>query len=184
MFRCCYLVLIGYTLLMERVPETRKPAFTAVLRPYRSLGRPGFIILMSTIALVSFIAGLAFLYLDAWPVFGFFGLDVALVYWAFKRNYADADIFEAIEISGGELTVRKGGVKQEMQEWRFQTYWVRMELEENMSLETCGPLWLKSHGKRLQVGSFLGSGELRAFAGVLAEALQHTKRVAPGNGAH
>jgi uncharacterized membrane protein len=83
---------------------------------------------MSTIALVSFIAGLAFLYLGAWPVFGFFGLDVALVSWAFKRNYADADIFEVIEISGGELTVRKGGVRQKMQEWRFQTYWVRMEL--------------------------------------------------------
>jgi len=158
--------------------NAHKPRFTAVLRPHRSLGRTGFIVLMSAVGAVSFGAGIAFLYMGAWPVFGFFGLDAALIYWAFKRNYADAEVFEAFEISGDELIVRKGGAKQEMREWRFQTYWVRMDLEENEHLETFGPLWLTSHGKRLQLGSFLGSGELFAFATALDKALRHTKRVA------
>ena len=33
---------------------------------------------------------MVFLLAGAWPVFGFFGLDVLLVYWAFRLNYRRA----------------------------------------------------------------------------------------------
>ncbi|MGI9481281.1 MAG: DUF2244 domain-containing protein [Hyphomicrobiales bacterium] len=161
--------------MAQELEKTAEPEFSAVLRPHRSLGRPGFIILMSAIGIVSFVAGMAFLYMGAWPVFGFFGLDAALIYWAFKRNYADAEVFEAVEIRNGELIVRKGGRNRKTREWRFQTFWVRVELEHNEHLETFGPLWLTSHGKRLQLGAFLGSGELHAFSEALSGALRRTK---------
>lgn len=161
--------------MAQEMEENTKPEFSAVLRPHRSLGRTGFVILMSAVGIVSFVAGVAFLYMGAWPVLGFFGLDAALIYWAFKRNYADAEIFEAVEIRSDELIVRKGGKRRETREWRFQTYWVRVELEHNEHLETFGPLWLISHGKRLQLGSFLGSGELHAFSEALTGALRRAK---------
>ena len=54
--------------------------FRAVLLPHRSLGRKGFVVLMSVVSVVSFVTGLGFYLLGAWPVMGFFGLDVLLIY--------------------------------------------------------------------------------------------------------
>ena len=55
---------------------TAAPAFRAVQTHHRSLSPSGFLILMIAISLVSFCVGLAFLLMGAWPVMGFFGLDV------------------------------------------------------------------------------------------------------------
>ena len=37
---------------------------------------------------VSFVWGILFLVLGAWPVFGFFGLDVLLIYWRVPRQFS------------------------------------------------------------------------------------------------
>lgn len=145
--------------------------FFAMISPHRSLSGPGFVVLMCAVGVVSFAAGIFFLQLGAWPVFGFFGLDAALIYWAFRRNYADARLYESVQISGNELIVRHVPPKGEPFECRFQAYWVRVELEENSARDICGPLWLTSHGRRVQIGAFLGPGELRAFARTLERAL-------------
>ena len=55
--------------------------------PYRSLSKRGFRNLMFIVAFVFFSIGAYFWYLGAWPVFGFIGLDVLLLYYAFKINY-------------------------------------------------------------------------------------------------
>ena len=70
--------------MQEKPQET--PTFRAVLHPHRSLGPRGFLILMLAIGGISFVTGMVFLSMGAWPVFGFFGLDVLLVYVAFKLN--------------------------------------------------------------------------------------------------
>lgn len=61
--------------------------FRAVLTPHRSLSPRGFLILMSVLATVSFATGLLFASIGAWPVLGFFGLDVGIIYLAFRLNY-------------------------------------------------------------------------------------------------
>ncbi|HKK29208.1 MAG TPA: DUF2244 domain-containing protein, partial [Alphaproteobacteria bacterium] len=48
----------------------------AVLSPHRSLAPRGFLILMGAVAAVSFATGLLFASMGAWPILGFFGLDV------------------------------------------------------------------------------------------------------------
>ena len=78
--------------------------FDAVLRPHRSLSRSGFLILMLALGGVSFIAGMAFLLLGAWPVFGFLGLDVLLVYVAFKLNYRSGRLTEAVRLTDEQLS--------------------------------------------------------------------------------
>lgn len=152
--------------------ETADPVrFSAVLTPHRSLSRRGFLILMAVVGVVSFAAGMAFLMMGAWPVFGFLGLDAALVYFAFKRNYADARLCETVSLTDRELVVRRTAPRAEPCEWRFASYWVRVELEENERLEMCGPLFLASHGQRLEIGAFLGPGERRHLAEALKGAL-------------
>ncbi len=71
--------------------------FSAIVTPHRSLGTLGFVVVMVAVGLVSFAAGLAFLLMGAWPVFGFFGLDVLLVYLAFRANYRAAAAYEEVD---------------------------------------------------------------------------------------
>ena len=61
-------------------PELPQPElFSALLTPHRSLNRTGFLVLMAFLCAVSFAAGMVFLLMGAWPVFGFFGLDVLVI---------------------------------------------------------------------------------------------------------
>ena len=143
--------------------------FSARLTPHRSLGPRGFLVLMAVLCAVSFIAGVIFWLAGAWPVVGFFGLDVLLVYLAFKLNYASARRYETVEISGDELIVRRVVPGREPKQWTFHPYWVRVEMESDG--EFYGPLYLTSHGTRLQIGAFLSGEERRDFADALRDAL-------------
>ena len=73
--------------MTDRNAEATEPTlFSAVLTPHRSLGAVGFVVLMSLLSALSFAAGIMFYLIGAWPVVGFLGLDVLLVYLAFRAN--------------------------------------------------------------------------------------------------
>jgi uncharacterized membrane protein len=81
--------------------------FDAEIRPNRSLPNPGFYALMAAVAVISFSAGIAFMMIGAWPVLGFFGLDVLLVWLAFKLSYRDGRRREIIQITAEEIRVAR-----------------------------------------------------------------------------
>lgn len=149
--------------------------FSAVLTPHRSLSRAGFILLMSFIALVSFIGGLAFWFKGAWPVIGFFLLDTVLIYVAFRINFARAAAREEILVTPFELRMRRTSHRGHVVEWAFNPLWVRLdqEVDEEFGIEG---LYLASHGQRVAIGSFLGPDEKASFAKALMAALQAAKR--------
>ena len=60
----------------DNVDDLEPTIFSAMLTPHRSLGRVGFLILMLLFGGISFITGILFLLLGAWPVLGYYGLDV------------------------------------------------------------------------------------------------------------
>ena len=70
--------------------------FRAVLTPHRSLGPRGFLIFMSAISAISFGTGLMFFLMGAWPIVGFMGLDVLLIYIAFKANFRALRVYETV----------------------------------------------------------------------------------------
>jgi uncharacterized membrane protein len=142
----------------------------AVLAPHRSLPPAGFIILMAVLGGFSFVAGMVFVLHGAWPVMGFFGLDVALVYLAFRINYRSARCQERIRLVEDALTVERISVRGERWLGRFQPLWLRVTLEEEES--GANRLVIASHGRSLVLGSFLGAGERRSFAVRLTEALE------------
>lgn len=151
------------------IAKSPEAHFSAVLLPHRSLGRKGFIILMGVISLVSFITGIAFYMQGAWPVLGFFGLDVLLIYGAFRLNYRAARLRETIELTQSELKVTRIHPSGREQSWSFNPYWVRLELQE--SEDSTNRLFLRSHGRALPVGNFLSDDEKRGFAHALDAAL-------------
>ena len=142
--------------------------FDAVITPHRSLGPRGFTILMLAIGGVSFAAGFAFVAMGAWPVCGFFGLDVALIYWAFKLNYRSARAIEHVLLTRDALTIRRLDHRGRGVEITMQPYWLRVEVTGD---EIAEEIRLTSHGEVHTVGAWLSPGERIAFADALANAL-------------
>jgi uncharacterized membrane protein len=143
----------------------------ATLTPHRSLSRQGFVAVMAAIVTVNLAGGIVFFVIGAWPVTGFMGLDVALVWWAFRANFAAERQADRIEITDHELVVEHLADGRTRRERRFVRHWVRVELEEDRSREVIGSLFLTSHGVRTEIGRFLSPAERQDFARELNSAL-------------
>lgn len=146
-----------------------EPLFTAVISPHRSLSLRGFNILMGVVGLASVAVGFSFLAMGAWPVFGFFGLDVALIYLAFRRNYLDARAFEEINLSREELQIRRISARGREVEYSFNPYWTRLVIDRRSW--GIAAIALASSGRRLSIGAFLNPDDRAAFADALSNAL-------------
>ena len=148
--------------------------FDAVLYPHRSLSRNGFIIMMAIFGASVLVMGLIFVVVGAWPIFGFLGLDVILIYVAFRLSYRSARAYEAVRLSPNALEVIK--VTPKGQEWRavFQPHWLRVAVRE--PVERDGRLIISSHGKSLEIGAFLSHPEKQDFAEALRRALERARR--------
>jgi uncharacterized membrane protein len=145
--------------------------FTITLSPHRSLSVQGFVALMVVVCAANLIAGLTFFAVGAWPVLGFLGLDVALIWWAFTRNFADGLRAEQITARADELKVSRYGQDGVRQDVVFNRRWVRVELEFDADRELTGKLLLWSKGKAVEIASFLGAEEREALAKELRRAI-------------
>lgn len=147
--------------------------FDARLSPHRSLSPKGFAILMSLVCAVSFAAGLAFFLIGAWPVVGFLGLDMALVYLAFRINYRRARMYERLRLTRADLLVERVNHWGRRRSWRFQPYWLQVMIDEPPAPDS--PLILRSHGRSLSIGQFLSAEERLDVARALRAALSQAR---------
>jgi len=150
--------------------------FEAVLMPHRSLSRRGFKLLMAALAVGLSAVGFAFWSLGAWPVAGFCGLEVLLVWGAFELNYRSARRFERIVLDDDALTVERIGLGGEVMRWRFEPGWVRVVVVRPEEQDS--RLLLTSHGRTIAVGSFLSRRERIELADSLRFAIERW-RTAP-----
>jgi uncharacterized membrane protein len=102
-------------------------------------------------------------------VIGFMGLDVALIYVAFKLNFRALRLYETIDVTQEALTVTRVAPSGKSQSWSFNPYWVRLNLQPRRGRSS--ELSIASHGQRLVVASFLTDEEREDFAAALANAL-------------
>jgi uncharacterized membrane protein len=155
--------------------EREPTIFSATITPHRSLSGAGFLVLMLVIGGVSFVGGMVFLIAGAWPVFGFFGLDVVLIYWAFRVNYRAAKAYEEVTVTASELKVRKVSHRGQVAEWTLNPLWTRLDTQTHAEYGI-EKLFLVSRGQKLAVASFLGPDEKEDFAAALGAALGEAKR--------
>ena len=90
----------------DPISRLETPLFEATLHPHRSLSRNGLAWVMGFVGLVGLAVSIPFLILGAWPIAGFMGLDVALIYAAFRYHNATARSYEQIVLSQIELLFR------------------------------------------------------------------------------
>jgi uncharacterized membrane protein len=143
--------------------------FRAVLTPHRSLGPKGFLALMLAFGGISFATGMVFYIAGAWPVLGFLGLDVLLVYIAFRLNYRSGRRYETLELTAARLTLTRVHPSGRREQYDCNPYWARVRLREWPDGRTA--LSVISRGTELRFGSFLTDDERRDLASALREAL-------------
>ena len=161
------------------VDDSDTPAiFDAVLAPNRSLGHVGFLTVMAGVILVNVGLGTYFLLQGAWPVFGFFGLDIALLYLAFRLSYRAGRLRETIRITRDAVVVRRIAPGGRTTEWRFNPYWLRVALDEPVAHHS--QITLSSHGRSLVIGPYLAPEERASLVRALRAALGEANRV-PGS---
>ena len=156
-------------------PNGETELFSARLTPHRSLNRTGFLVVMALVSVVSFAAGLVFLLMGAWPVFGFFGFDVLVIYWAFRISFRRAKASEDIRVTPSELYVRRTSHRGHVVEFSFNPLWVQLDRKTHAEFGI-ERLYLVSKGRRIAIGSFLGAEEKESFSNALMAALQTAKR--------
>ncbi len=157
--------------------------FSARLRPHRSLSRTGFLVLMAVVSVVSFAAGMVFLAMGAWPVFGFFGLDVLAIHCAFRVYFRRAEAYEEIRVTPSELSVRRISHRGHVMEFTFNPQWVRLDRETHAEFGI-ERLYLVSRGRRIAIAGFLGADEKASFSNALMAALQAARRGVTYNPIH
>jgi uncharacterized membrane protein len=147
--------------------------FDAELMPHRSLGRRGFRLLIAVVAAANLAVGIGFFWLGAWPVFGFMGLDVALLYFLFRLNYRDAQQKELVRLTDDALIVRRVKGNGEEEKWSLEPYWLRVEMDDPPRHDST--LVLAARERRLIIGAFLTPEERLHVAQSLRRAL-HRQR--------
>jgi uncharacterized membrane protein len=162
-------------MVTDNADDLEPTIFSATLTPHRSLNRVGFLILMLLFGSVSFITGILFLVVGAWPVLGFFGLDVLLLYRAFRLNYRHAKAYEQVIVTSSVLKVRKVSHLGRVREWVLNPLWVKLDKVESEEFGI-DRLFLISRGKKLSIASFLSPDEKAGFATELMKALNEARR--------
>jgi len=149
--------------------QARPGGFHAVLRPYRSLSPSGFLAAMALVAGVSAVTGGIFLLAGAWPVTGFFGLDVLLLYLALRLSYRSGRLYETVDLTPARLVWTRVHPSGRQERFDCNPYWARVELSEWPNGRT--RLGIRVQGRHLVFGGFLTDDERRNFASALRAAL-------------
>ena len=148
--------------------------FDVVIRPYRSLSRRGFNMLMAAVASVAFFASLSFLALGLWPVLPFLGGEVLLVYWAFRSNYLDRRAYETVRLTSRALSIEQAGPAGRKTRVLFQPpHWLRVDLQRHR--DGSQTLVIGSHGRSMTIAQFLSPNEKASFADALSAALDRLR---------
>jgi uncharacterized membrane protein len=157
------------------IDQSDTPLFSAVLRPHRSLSLSGFRLVMALVAGASAVASIPFIVMGFWPVAGFYGLDVALLFFAFRANFETQKQSEEIIISPFDLMLRKISEKGETREWHFNPLWTRLVTEEHQEFGVM-KLALTSRNETVPLGQFLPPDDRGRLIRNVSAALSEARR--------
>jgi uncharacterized membrane protein len=153
---------------------SRQVYFDVTLHPNRSLSATGFYLVMGLATVFGFTIGIGFMLAGAWPVLGFCGVEILLLFFAFHINYRSGRFSEHLLLSDDGLEVRRVGPKGEIGTWVFEPSWLRVDIGAGIRDE--GLLTITSHGASMSIGACLSPGERLDLADALRDAIETYRR--------
>ena len=125
-----------------------------VLIPNRSLTKSTFFLIISFLIVISISLGIFFYTIGAWPVIGFFGLDVILFSLIFYLHNKSLNISERIILTKNEMIIEKEKLFRKNLIVKFSPpNWINVTLKKSIYNKT--RLIIHSHGSAIFVGDFL-----------------------------
>jgi uncharacterized membrane protein len=115
-----------------------------------------------------------FLMRGAWPVTPFMGADVLILAWAFSSTSKAATRREEVHLTRSELRVDLYPARGEPRHVALNPYWVRVQLDATPSGQNA--ITLATHGRKLQIGSFLALQDKASFVKALTQALSFARQ--------
>jgi uncharacterized membrane protein len=154
-----------------------KPLFAATLTPHRSLSGRGMRIVVATVAVLASIPGMVFFSLGAWPIVGFLGLDVLLVWWALSASLRDGRRSETVTLWPDQLELTRVSPSGREELLRFDPFFVKLVIDRDYNERTTG-LHLRTRDSDTEIGSFLNPDDKTSFAKAFGTALKKARHPA------
>lgn len=151
--------------------------FDAILRPNPPMTPRALLLILIAVSVVNFAFGISFILHGAWLILPFMGADVALLAWAFHASRRAAQRHEHVTLTHSELRIARWPARGKPTEISLNPYWVRVSLEEDV--EPARKLFVSSHGRSVQLGSFLAPQDRASFAEALKGALRAAREFRP-----
>lgn len=148
--------------------KNEKEMITITMWPYRSLSIQGFRVIIGFFAIALTGLSLGFMMLGAWPVVGFLGLEIGIVWLAFRMNYRAGQLVEKVHISTSGVTIERTDWKGSSKQHTLDSPWVSAELFPPKAKRK--KLLLKMHAESFEIGAFLPPVEKPALAKALNDA--------------
>ncbi len=137
-----------------------------VIRPNRSLSWTAAKRFYLGIVLVSLVIALGFAFLGLWPILPFAGLELVALGICLFLCARRSRHCEVITVDRITVRVEKGTNRPELR-WDLPRAWVTVALQCQPAGWHPSRLVLRSHGKGVEVGSFLNEPERRQLAAEL-----------------
>lgn len=134
-----------------------------MLRPNASLSRSQMRILLFFMALIMGTIAAVSVYAGGWLVLPFSGFEWLFLAYCFHLGFKRGAIREVITITENTVQIEKGRDKPE-QSWHFQRAWVMMDLAQSPIRGHPSKLYMRLHGRCVEVGGFLVENERLALA--------------------
>ena len=153
--------------------DAETETYVITLWPYRSLSLKGFRIFMAVLASLMSLIATGFFLLGAWPVIGFLGAEILIVWFAFKMNYRAGQLVEKVEITPAYVQITRTNWRGNKTQTCLDSPWVHAELLEEQ--EHRPKLFLRAHAQQMEIGSFMPPVEKNALAKALNDALMRVR---------
>ena len=145
------------------------PVFQAVIVPHRSLSPAALRRLLFVICTLCGVTSGAFVWLGAWPIGGFTGVELILAAVLFRLNARAVRGSELVMLSEAGLWVVRTDPQGVRRELTLSHAWLNMTLEERPGRVPA--LVLAARDVRVEIGRSLGEDEKRDLAQALGDAL-------------
>lgn len=125
-----------------------------VIRPNRSTTGKGIALLLLGVGTITIGVAVRFWLIGAWMVMPFAILEMLALGYAFVAVERKTRFCETIELDEETVSVVQKNWNA-TNEWKFPTYWVKVILDFDSSGWYASRLYLRSHGKLLEIGACL-----------------------------
>lgn len=133
-----------------------------VARPNHALSsRQKSKLLLATAGIAGVIAFI-FAAFGAWPVLPFAGIEIAALWLALHYLQRHADDEERLEVTERNVTFTRISCGRQ-QHWQFDRYWLQLRSEES-PFSADSRLFLRSHGKDVEIGQLLTAAQRKELA--------------------